>query len=365
MDVFLLDSAFKKASIIEGYSSLIWTDRYADAGDFKMTISWSPENAAKLVKGARLYKPGMIIQILANFEVDEVGTVMTIETIEIQDTRETGPVMTISGPSLKKFMDHRAIGKALTVAGMSFDNGGLLNPAETINQMVDNAFVAHVHDAKDAVVIENDGMIDDGLFAGDEPLDYDMTIKPGSLYTRVKELCDSYNLGFDIVCANDRIAGAWVAFVLYAGTVRDIAFGPDLDTLINTKELHSIANLKNVAYVIGKDKVVKVFTGATEATGWDRRVLIVEASDVAGTTTSATTKLKNRGLTELQKSVETNAFDGTITDVSPYKFGEDYFLGDVIEIHSSTGMVQQMRVTEYITSQDASGDRAYPTLTAI
>ena len=59
------------------------------------------------------------------------------------------------------------------------------------------------------------------------------------------------------------------------------------------------------------------------------------------------------------------AIDGQTSPDSEFKFGEDYGLGDVIELESFTGNVSKARVTEFIRAQDKIGEREYPTISVI
>lgn len=74
--------------------------------------------------------------------------------------------------------------------------------------------------------------------------------------------------------------------------------------------------------------------------------------------------LTARGLQELQKHNNVTAFDGQIPQVGSYKYDFDYYLGDIVEVHDQDGIVNNVRVTEQIFSQDASGEKNYPTLSS-
>jgi len=73
--------------------------------------------------------------------------------------------------------------------------------------------------------------------------------------------------------------------------------------------------------------------------------------------------LAQKGTQELAKNRSISAFDGKITQLSPYKYRRDYDLGDLVEMRNSTGLTNQMLVTEQIFTADESGESAYPTLT--
>lgn len=83
----------------------------------------------------------------------------------------------------------------------------------------------------------------------------------------------------------------------------------------------------------------------------------------AAETVAMTALLTQRGIEELAKNRSISAFDGEITQLSPYKYNRDYSMGDLVEMRNSTGLTNQMLVTEQIFAADETGERAYPTLT--
>jgi hypothetical protein len=56
------------------------------------------------------------------------------------------------------------------------------------------------------------------------------------------------------------------------------------------------------------------------------------------------------------------AVDGSIVPLHQVQYGVDYNMGDVIEVQGNSQVVSSSRVTEYIRSQDSSGEKAYPTV---
>jgi hypothetical protein len=77
-----------------------------------------------------------------------------------------------------------------------------------------------------------------------------------------------------------------------------------------------------------------------------------------------TALLTARALQELQKYNSITAFDGEIPQTGSWKYDRDYFLGDIVEVRNQDGVVSKVRVTEQIFSQDASGEKSYPTLSS-
>ena len=97
--------------------------------------------------------------------------------------------------------------------------------------------------------------------------------------------------------------------------------------------------------------------------GFDRHVLIVNANDIelaAGSALDAA--LIQRGKEALAEHREIQALDGEIRQNSQYKYGVDYYLGDLVEMRNTDGIANQMRVTEQIFVSDKEGERTYPTL---
>lgn len=74
--------------------------------------------------------------------------------------------------------------------------------------------------------------------------------------------------------------------------------------------------------------------------------------------------LTARALQELKKYNKITAFDGEIPKSAKYIYDYHYFLGDIVEVRNQDGVVNNVRVTEQIFSQDASGEKSYPTLSS-
>lgn len=74
--------------------------------------------------------------------------------------------------------------------------------------------------------------------------------------------------------------------------------------------------------------------------------------------------LTARGIQELAKNNNVTAFDGEIPQYGSYVYDEHYYLGDLVEVRNVDGVVNQVRVTEKIFSEDANGEKDYPTLSS-
>lgn len=128
--------------------------------------------------------------------------------------------------------------------------------------------------------------------------------------------------------------------------------------------------IDRVRFVAGENALIKARTAAQVTSAVltaGEKTLIDSAADAstaleAAEVTKMTADLTQRGAEELAKNRSFSAFDGEVTQLSPYKYNRDYELGDLVEMRNSTGLTNQMLVTEQIFSADGSGERGYPTL---
>src|SRR5690606_9918064 len=106
-----------------------------------------------------------------------------------------------------------------------------------------------------------------------------------------------------------------------------------------------------------------LFRSSVEVEGFERRVLIINATDIdmeAGPELNAA--LAQKGREELAKHRQIAAFDGELPGNSPYPYEIAYRLGDLTELRNNDGVTNVMRVDEQIFVQDGEGERSYPTL---
>ena len=61
-----------------------------------------------------------------------------------------------------------------------------------------------------------------------------------------------------------------------------------------------------------------------------------------------------------------NEFEGEVDSASTiFKYGRDFFIGDIVQIRNEFGMEAQARIKEFIRSCDSTGYKEYPTFTLI
>lgn len=359
MYLLVLDDNFDVKELVDTYESLIWTERYSAVGDFELRIKSDRGTRALLPVGTRL-------------AIDVSDRVMEIETVENSIDDEGISVLKIKGRSLEKWMFDRATTQAYESGAPGVISYDITNtPGDIARAVFDGAcrYNSVIPEDNFPFLVEG-SLYSPGTIA--EPTEIiTVTITPETVYDFIKKLCDVYNLGFRLV--RDKYTSL-LYFDIYTGHDRTtqqstnevVIFSQALENLSSPTILTSIANQKNIAYVFSEhgSMIVYADSSVSSSEGFSRRVLVVKADDIsepAGATLNAL--LTQRGKEALAEHRPILAFDGKVPQFGSYIYGQDYALGDLVEMQNSDGVSTNMRVTEQIFVSDAEGERAYPTLT--
>lgn len=355
MEVYILDSFLRRTQVIDVFESLIWTERFVESGDFKLSVSSTQETRTQLSMGTRL-------------AINNSYRVMTIETVEDNIDDEGKAILTVSGSSLESMLDDRVArdgGADLTIEPEWIVSG---TPGDVIRAMVQAVCVDGVNDLADIIpFLTLDPIFPPGTLP--EPgVEISWHQEPDSLANAVRTLCNIYDLGFRMLRNFDL---SQLVFEVYSGNDRTtrqtdltpVIFAVNLDNLQNTTEFSTIEQSKNVAYVYSEAGVAVVFGDGVDpdVSGFDRRVLMVNANVAVGTP-DIPGALQEAGRQALAQSRAKSYFDGELNQDSEYKYGVDYQLGDLVELRNIDGVISYKRVTEQIFVDDKEGERSYPTL---
>ena len=357
MEWYTLDASLRRNQVIEGYKSFIWTERYSAAGDFQIVTRSSFANRQLLAADTWIGKAGS-------------DYVMKVQTISDDTAADGSRMMTVTGMSLEKLLDDRV------AMGVLSDTTTVPNwvltgtPGDVAREMFTQVCVAGVLNPLDTIPFYTPGTL---LHAGniaEPPGVITVTVTPDTLYNSLKSICDTYNLGFRLVRNGDL---SEVYFEVYTGNnltseqsiLPAVIFDPDMESLTQISQLTSTAVVKTVAYVLAANgfEVVYAPDADTTASGYGRRVLLINSSNSTVAGPDLTTALQQEGLIALSVQKPVYSFDGQLPQTLPYIYGTDYSLGDLVEERASDGYGNLMLVTEQIFSSDDTGERAYPTLT--
>lgn len=350
-DFMILDRKFRAIDVIDIYESFIWTDRYSAYGDFEIYTSSSKEAIDK-------YKRDYYI---CSTHTDHV---MIIDESKIESDIEFGNHLTIRGMSLESLLLRRIVWKQTTLDGylqgqiQKLLNENVISPSDTKRKIPNFIFETSTDPTITSLKVS-------AQFTGD------------TLYDAIKKVCDISSIGFKITLNSNN----QFVFKLYAGTDRSydqtknpyIVFSPNFENIINSNYYSTNRNLKNVALVAGEDQGTARRTVTIDdvgATGLDRRELFVDARDISSqnedgssmTTSQYDYLLRGRGYENLAGYKENSAFDGQVEATQLYRYGEDFFMGDITQLENEYGMESKVRVVEFIHSESTSdGVQDYPT----
>lgn len=355
MDFLVLDENLQTSSVLDSYESIIWTDRYNQCGDFEIYTSMNYT---------------MLNQIRQDYYLwsrDSEHT-MVIEDIEIKTDVDDGNTLVIVGRSLESILDRRIVWKQTILSG-NFQNGikklldeNVISPSDT-NRKIDNfIFVESTDEAITSLTI-------DAQYTGE------------NLYEVICDACASKDIGFKVTLTED----LKFAFQLYAGANRSydqivnphVVFSPAFENIINSNYLESKKTLKTVTLVAGEGegsdrKTVSVEISSGGGSGLSRRELYTDARDISTTTEDGTisdteynAQLTQRGNEKLAENTITKSFEGEMETTKMFKYGEDFFMGDIVQIVNEFGIESKARVTEMVISQDESGTDSYPTFETV
>lgn len=368
MDIYTLNSGFLADDVVDDYETVIWTERYSEAGDLVLNVPNTRTNRLKLREGTFISTPG----------TDEVMRILTART-------EDG-LLKCTGNSLTLFLRERMVRNQLLNNRLFWPLTG--SPGEIMRWVVYQMCIQRVDAMSGSTVIYpgshdniSNFVVDDVLSGPDVSVDIEYT----DVYDQIQKVAATYDLGFRVYLKEATPAGYTLAFRVLQGADRTstqtendiVIFSPDTDTLMEPTEVRSIADHKNVAYAFAPNvKSATPYIGIAYSAGgqaardFDRRVLLVNADEisdedmaVAGFNLQATLNQKARDA--LANHIYINLVDGKVVPQSMYKPGVDYFLGDVVELSTAVGNSSKARVIEYIRTDDDSGYKEYPTLSVI
>lgn len=363
MELVTLNSSLQPDKVIENYDSLIWTERYSKAGDFQLVATDVSSAVNALPKESYVSLRGSTVP-------------MVVEAHKIEKPKNQAQKVTITGRSFEACSLERRASVNTPL--------GSIRTAWTISaaKESDAAYKAMRVVLGDTARYQSGvlvlAVVNPALSIYDAipeitltlPADYSTStpniyeIKPGDLYTTVMELLAANNHGLKAVRPGP--TGTQIGIEIYNGAdlTSTVVFDARFDQIDSATYLLSAQGSTNVAYVYGVNGSQQVLkTAAPEASGMARRVLLVD--ETSDTTTNTSDVRRTRGLVELYKNNATALFDGEVAEQVAADYNVKYFLGDILKLTGDYGLSQNVRVTEFIRSVDAQGEKAYPTLEAV
>ena len=359
MEVYILDGLLRRTVVVDIFESLIWTERWAEIGDFELVLYSNRQNRSLFVRDVKL-------------ATNTSYRVMVVETVEDSIGTDGKRMLKVKGRSLEKILEDRIIrwSNSSLTAEPSW-NFTPAPPGDIARYMFQRICIEGGLNSKDVIPFFTWGSHYPADTIPDPSYNINWNQEPDTLLNAIKSICDLYEFGFRLTRYFDT---SQLFFNVYSGSDRTVlqsilppvVFSPELDNLENINELSSSDKVKNVAHVVSDQGFVEVYADGVDPTaaGFDRRVLLVKAENLEGspTSTQITDYLTQRGREELSLLRPWFAFDGEISQSNEYVYDVHYHLGDLVSMMNTDGALNTMRVTEQIFVDDAEGERAYPTL---
>lgn len=400
MDVMRLDSNWVGDIPIEGFSSMIWTERYEDPGDFELVTP--------LVDQTRKQLP--LFSVISLRDAEEV---MVVYSHEIKVNDDGLKELTVKGETFETFLRKRVmIGGRVWTENRNWTMRKKYTPGEAAAAIIWN----HVIDndpwvLRQVWILEggtpappDKGNINDlipNLYVSDSSTlgskrwrqislgsvfsQLEKQLKVGGLAVRNirptgKTINNLFRLDSEgVVQTFSQTLSGSLQMDIYNGRDRSVnqdlrdqvVFRYDAGHLVNPSYLWSVKGNTNIVAVDSPYETHLVFGDGvnTNAKGFDRRVDYATVNfkdDDVVEITDPYAGYDEVGLRVMRRQPPTKVFDaGQVSPDSPYTYGVDYFLGDEVTVRAEYGLEQTMRVAEYIRTYSAeNGEANYPTLVA-
>lgn len=352
MDLLILNTAFEKVGVIDTFKSLIWTDRYFEAGDFELLTSPTSNILDILNQGAY-------------GAIKESEHLMLIEDLRIKTDPIDGNILVVKGRSFESVFDRRIIWdpvlfetEPIQYSIFTLLNEAVLDPFDSLRKMNDLVFQF----SQDPIVLS---------------IKVSNQYWGNNLYIAIVDLCFSNNIGLKIVFEEG--VGT---IQLYSGVDRSynqvehpyVIFSPKFENLKNSEYILSHRLLKTTSLIAGEKGVgngricIEVDPSQGTLSDLNRREMFIDAQNITsvdqyGNSISVEeyfAHLYRKGLEELSKNITLETFASEVDPSGEFIFGRDFFLGDILQVSNEYGYEGKSRVIEVVRCQDGSGFKVYP-----
>lgn len=352
MDLLVLNTDLDAISVVDTYESFIWTDRYRQPGDFELYMS-------------------MMLSVLQYIRQDyyiwnrDSEHVMIIEKIRIDSDVEDGNHITVTGRSLESILDRRIVWGQQVIRGnlqngvKTLLNSCIISPSDSNRKISNFIFKESTDPAITSLTI-------DAQYTGD------------NLLTVIEKICTEHDIGFKVTLNDNK----QFVFELYAGVNRSydqtsnpyVVFSPKFENIINSNYIESKSALKTVTLIGGEGEgSARKYTTVGGGSGLNRREIFTDARDISSdagngvTLTDAeyTSQLQQRGREKLSENTDVTSFEGQVETTIMFKYGEDFFNGDIVQITNEYGHETKARILEIVMSENEEGTSVYPTFATI
>lgn len=367
MDLFRFRNPSSATKMADGEfilprTSTTWIERYRDAGTFTVI--------GDAYSGIREQMP--IGAFISHTDTDEI---MKVETHQIKDDGVSNPVLTITGRSVEApILENRVVGSDIVYPTVGAPVDYTVNDWNTWDQakiVIENHIVAAKieHDHKSAIPYFRVATAITGSAPGTQEK---RTIARGPVYAEVLKILAVDKLGIRVKRPRGGLTDTTIYIHRGTDRSRTVVFSWAAGDITNADYLWSDLKMKNAAFVVGK--WLQTFVD-TAKTGVDRRVMLVDASDIdqaqetvpsgdARALLIAAMKIRGKEALAKQNNVVLVSAQANQNSQRPI-FRTEYDVGDIVSVTGEFNTESKMRVTEHVEIEDQDGKISYPTLSLL
>lgn len=379
MEYYILNNDLEVLMGVELFQSMIWTEKFWDIGDFELYLPATNETFKIYTEAAK--NRNYIIQA-KDAKLSNINSIpiMVIDSVKLDDTFESGDYLIIKGKQAKAILSQRIVWGTKTVSG---------NIQDVLRDLViENAIAPTESDRAIPNMILGDLI--------DIPVNDDYTVNAdvtgASLSDAIIKLCKDRKVGWDVVYDFEKKK---LKFVMLHGNDHSrgnpnntswVTFSADFDNIIKSSYRIDNDNYKNIAMVaatyeeydknsrtvkiIDSNQIVAPYKLQEKPRGLNRYELYVKGDspsikDITDEINVAALDSNNetKGRTELNKYKNKIEVSAEVAADITYKYGRDYFVGDLVTIQNEYGVRYDARITSVTTTLTTSKNQTIPTFT--
>lgn len=350
-------SPFLGGAVINKAKQITWVERYRQPGEFKIE--------APLESGLREFLP--IGTFISHVNTEEV---MLVEDHNFKDDSKKGPTIAITGRSLDVVTENRIVGANQAYGSPTPPPDEYILAAAPLGAQVAALISQHILAGQ---VADPNDEIPYLIVSNTIPSEGEQvarTVKRSPVHKAAIELLEIGDYGIKTIRQPD----GNVRLELHKGVDRSatVSFSWRSGEITSSEYLLSSRKNKNTALVKGRYVEQMVYTAG--ANNYNRRVLLVEATDLDDYLDEIPTgieldmirsKMTVRGQQAIQANNEINIVRSDISDRTKFKYRKDYQVGDIVSIDGAFNIMDNRRVTEFTEIEDETGETGHPTLEII
>lgn len=352
--IYVLNQNFQLEGIIDEYVSTIWRPAYSEIGDFEIYLGTTGSALELLKPGRYVVRYGDISMINGAITYRKV---MIVKNIQINTHSEDGDFLTVTGRELKYLLHQRIVWRQTNLTG---------TPEDAIRRLI----------SENAIEPDNSNRVIPRLTFGTPALLKDTIEKQVTgeyLDEVIVDICNVYDYGWAIDIHDGNLTVEVYKGIdrSYDQTVRPyVVFSDDFENLYNTTYQVLTEHYANTTLIGGEGEgLERIYTtvGADEA-GLARYETFTDARDISQNKgnedeipmATYLALLSERGLENLASLSITEGFSGEVLNDVIFRYGEDFYLGDIVSVANKYGVQKNVRVISAIESEDEDGVKLLP-----